>query len=101
MSQAQQRGLSRADAEALTKKVLSFATADETRVSVNSGERGNSRFAVNQMSTGGDNSNTTVNVRSVVGRKVGNASTNRLDDAGLKAVVENSERLAKTIQGLA
>jgi predicted Zn-dependent protease len=95
MSQAQQRGLSRADAEALTKKVLSFATADETRVSVNSGERGNSRFAVNQMSTGGDNSNTTINVRSVVGRKVGNASTNRLDDAGLKAVVENSERLAK------
>jgi predicted Zn-dependent protease len=96
MSQSQgPRVLSRADAEALAKKVLGFATATETRVIINTGERGNTRFAQNQISTGGDNSNTTINVRSVVGRKVGSASTNRLDDAGLKAVVENSERLAK------
>jgi len=93
--QAGPRVLSRAEAEALAKKVLGFATATETRVIINTGERGNTRFAVNQISTGGDNSNTTINVRSVVGKQVGSASSNRLDDAGLKAVVENAERLAK------
>ncbi|HEU5219892.1 MAG TPA: TldD/PmbA family protein, partial [Gemmatimonadales bacterium] len=53
------------------------------------------RFAGNQISTSGDNTNTSVTVRSVVGSKVGQAGTNRLDEAGLKAVVDMSERLAR------
>jgi predicted Zn-dependent protease len=98
MSRAQQeatRTISRADAEALAKRVLALSTATEARVSINSGARGNTRFAENQISTSGDNSNTSVVVRSVVGAKVGQASTNKLDDAGLKAVVDTSERLAR------
>jgi len=87
--------LSRADAEALARRVLGMSIATEARVSVNSGARGNTRFAENQISTAGDNTNTSVVVRSVVGKKVGQAATNRLDDAGLKAVVEMSERLAR------
>ncbi len=87
--------LSRADAEVLARRALGFSTATEARVSINSGARGNTRFAENQISTAGDNSNTTVVVRSVIGRKIGSASTNRLDDAGVKAVVELSERLAR------
>ena len=89
------RVISRAEAETLAKKVLAMSTATEARVSIGSSERGNTRFAVNQISTAGDNHDLTINVRSVVGRRIGNASTNRLDDAGLKAVVEASERLAK------
>lgn len=98
MSRAQQdepRTLSRADAESLAKRVLALSTATEARVSLNSGARGNTRFAENQISTAGDNSNTSVVVRSVVGAKVGQASTNKLDEAGLKAVVDASERLAR------
>ena len=49
------RHLSRAECEAITRKVLSFAAADETRVIVSSGVTGNTRFAVNQVSTAGDN----------------------------------------------
>ncbi len=94
-SQDQPRVMSRAEAEALAKRVLAFATATETRVSIVNGVRGNTRFAVNQVSTAGDNADTTIVVRSVVGKKVGSATTNRVDDAGLKAVVESSERLAK------
>ena len=56
--------LTRAECEALTKKVLSFATADETRVTINSGQAGNMRFAVNQASTSGDSFDTTITVRS-------------------------------------
>ena len=99
MSRARQqegvRTLSRADAEALARRVLALSKATEARVSVTSGGRGNTRFAENQISTAGDNSNTSIVVRSVVGKKVGSASTNRLDDAGLRAVVDASERLAR------
>ena len=99
MSRPSQQGqppiITREEAEALGKRVLGFATADETRVAINSAARGNTRFAVNQVSTAGDNSDTLIAVRSVIGKRVGIATTNRRDDAGLKAVVEASERLAR------
>ncbi len=89
------RVISRDDAQALAKKILAMSTATEARVIINSTERGNTRFAVNQVSTAGDSHDLTITVRSVMGKRVGSTSTNRLDDAGLRAVVENSERLAK------
>ena len=89
------RHLSREEAEALARRALTFVTADEARVTVNSGSRGNTRFAVNQISTAGDNYNTTVTVRARLGRRVGSSTTNRLDDASLRAAVETAERLAR------
>ena len=89
------RILTRDEAQALAKRVLAFSTATEARAAIGTGARGNTRFAVNQISTAGDNTNTTVSVRSVIDNKIGNASTNRTDDAGLRAVVDASERLAK------
>ncbi|MCC7002676.1 MAG: TldD/PmbA family protein [Gemmatimonadaceae bacterium] len=87
--------LSRAECEAIAKKVLSFSAADECRVSINSGMRQNTRFAVNQVSTAGDNYNASVTVRSVIGKRVANVTTNRLDDASLKAAVASAERIAR------
>jgi predicted Zn-dependent protease len=87
--------ISREDAQALATRILALSTAGEARVTIGSGARGNTRFAENQISTAGDNTNTTVVVRSVVGSKIGQAATNRLDEAGLKAVVASSERLAR------
>ncbi len=87
--------LSRAECEAIAKKVLSFSAADECRVSINSGMRQNTRFAVNQISTAGDDYNAAVTVRSVIGKRVANVTTNRLDDASLKAAVANAERIAR------
>jgi predicted Zn-dependent protease len=89
------RYLSREESEAIARKVLSFATADETRVTVGSGMEGNTRFAVNQISTAGDSYNTVVNVRSVFGRRAGGSTTNKLDDASLRAAVERAEALAR------
>lgn len=93
--QDQPPSMSRDEAEALAQRVLGLSTATEARVTINAGARGNTRFAVNQISTAGDNSDRTVVVRSVIGNKVGQAATNKLDDAGLKAVVDASERLAR------
>ncbi|MEX2179780.1 MAG: metallopeptidase TldD-related protein [Gemmatimonadaceae bacterium] len=87
--------ITRAEAEALAKKVLSFATADETRVSIDSTAAGNMRFAVNQASTSGDSMDTRITVRSVYGKRAASSTTNKRDDASLKAVVERSEALAK------
>ena len=89
------RTMGREECEALAKRALSFATADETRIVINSGGRGNTRFAVNQVSTGGDNYDATISVRSTFGKRTGAVNTNKLDDASLKAAVNLSERLAK------
>lgn len=87
--------LSRDDAQALAKRVLSFATADSTRVTIRSAARANSRFAVNQISTAGDNFDTVVTVLSTFGKRSATATTNKLDDAALRQLVANSEKLAR------
>ncbi len=87
--------LSQPDCEALAKKVLGFATADETRVAITSGTRGNTRFAVNQVSTSGDNQDVVVAVRSTFGARSATATTNSLDDDALRGVVRRAEELAR------
>ena len=89
------RVLSQAEAESLAKRIVGFSQADSCRVSLQSSARGNTRFAVNQVSTAGDNEDVSVRVRVTVGRKVGAATTNRLDDEGLRLVVQLAERIAK------
>ena len=89
------RVLSQAEAESLTKRIVGFSQADSCRVSLQSSARGNTRFAVNQVSTSGDNEDVSIRVRVTVGKKVGAASTNRLDDDGLRQVVQVAERIAR------
>jgi predicted Zn-dependent protease len=89
------RYLSRADCGALTRRVLGFSTADSARVLVNGGSRGNTRFAVNQVSTAGDDYNASVTIISAFGKRRGSVTTNRLDDSSLRESVQLSERLAK------
>ncbi|HEY0025378.1 MAG TPA: TldD/PmbA family protein [Longimicrobium sp.] len=94
---AEPRYLSRADAEALAQKVLSFTTADEARVNLNSSTSGNTRWAMNQVSTSGDSYDATVTVTTAFGKKVASATTNRFDDEGLRQVVQTAERLARLV----
>ncbi len=95
-SLAQARYLSREECEVIAKRALGFVTvADGARVNINSGSRGNTRFAVNQISTGGDNFDTTVSVTVYAGRRSATSTTNQLDDASLRQTVQNAERLAK------
>ncbi|MEO6778087.1 MAG: DNA gyrase modulator, partial [Gemmatimonadaceae bacterium] len=87
--------LTRAEAEALSKRVLSFAHADETSVGISSNARANTRFAVNQVSTAGDDTDTTLNIRSTFGKRSASVTTNKTDDASLAAAVRAAEDLAK------
>jgi predicted Zn-dependent protease len=74
---------------------MAFATAEATRVAITSGQQGNTRFAVNQISTAGDSYNASVVVQSSYGKRTGGSSTNRLDDDALRATVQMAERLAR------
>jgi predicted Zn-dependent protease len=89
------RHLSRSECEDIARRVISFATAEETRVTISSGQQGNTRFAVNQISTAGDSYNASVSVQSSYGKRTGGSSTNRLDDGSLRAAVQTAERLAR------
>jgi len=88
------RYLSREECEAIAKRTLSFATADETRVLVSSTNVANTRFAVNQISTGGDSFDSVVTVIALFGKRSGSSSTNQIDDDGLRAAVNMAERIA-------
>ncbi len=87
--------LTRDEAKALADRTLAFATADETRVNIQSGWNGNTRFAGNEITTSGGTTNTTVSVTSTIGKRRASAETNVLDDASLKRTVEFAESLAR------
>jgi len=89
--------ISREEAEAIARRALSFSTADDARVNLQSNTHGNTRFARNQISTGGDAYDATLSVTSAFGKKTASATTNRFDDEALRAVVQTSERLARLV----
>lgn len=87
--------LSKDEAQALLKKVLSYSKADECEINLNGGDGGNIRYARNAVSTSGGVSQSTMLVQSSFGKKVGVATINEFDDASLEKVVRRSEELAK------
>lgn len=90
------RYLSREECEAIARKALGFVTTPSgARVSISSASQGNTRFAVNQVSTGGDSYDTSVTIIAHVGRRSGSSSTNQLDDDSLRQAVETAERIAR------
>lgn len=87
--------MSKDEAQALLKKVLSYSKADECEVNLNGNDSGNIRYARNAVSTSGRISQHQLVVSSAFGKKLGVATINEFDDASLKKVVERSEELAK------
>ena len=87
--------LSRDEARALTSRVLSFSSADQTRVTVGSVRSGNTRFADGSITTSGSTNETSVTVTVTFGRRRASSSTNVLDDASLKRTVDLAISLAR------
>jgi predicted Zn-dependent protease len=76
--------LTKDEAHALLKKVLSYSKADECEVNINGSNNGNIRYARNSVSTSGGISQTSLVVSSAFGKKLGVATINELDDASLE-----------------
>lgn len=87
--------LTKDEAFALLKKVLSYSKADECEVNLNGTDSSNIRYARNSVSTSGGISQTSLVVSSAYGKKLGTATINEYDDASLEKVVRRAEELAK------
>ncbi len=87
--------LTKDEAEALLKKVLSYSKADECEVNLNGTDRGNIRYARNEVTTSGRITQSTLAVSSAYGKKLGVATINEFDDASLEKVVRRAEELAQ------
>jgi predicted Zn-dependent protease len=89
--------LSRAAAEEIAKRVLKHSVADEMRVSITNAVRADTRFAINQVTTSGENADTTVTVTAIVGGRTASVVTNRLDEASLAAAARQASDIAKLV----
>lgn len=87
--------LTKDEAFALLKKVLSYSKAEECEVNLGGNDSGNIRYARNAVSTSGKISQSTLVVASAYGKKLGIATINEFDDASLEKVVRRSEELAQ------
>lgn len=87
--------LTKDEAQALLKKILSYSKAEECEVNLTGTDNGNVRYARNAVSTSGRISQTQIVVSSAYGKKSGVATINELDDASLEKVVRRSEELAQ------
>jgi Predicted Zn-dependent proteases and their inactivated homologs len=79
----------------LLQKVLSYSQADQTEVVLHTTRSALTRFAVNHIHQNLQAEDHELRVRAVVGKKVGVATTNRLDDASLRTVVEQALAIAR------
>ncbi len=87
--------MSRDEARSLTARVLSFSTADQTRVTVINRRSGNTRFADGGITTSGGSNDTSVTVTVTFGKRRASSSTNVLDEAALRRTVDLASRLAR------
>jgi len=87
--------LTKEEAKAIIDKVLSFAKADETEVSIRGGRTGNIRYARNTVNTSGETNEIGLSITSVYGKKSGSTTINELDEESLKKAVARAEEIAK------
>ena len=87
--------MSKSDAEAILKKVFALSKAEGAEAGINGGESGNTRFALNGVTTSGASSDLNLFVTSYYGKKSGSATTNQFDDASIERCVRASEDIAK------
>ncbi len=89
--------LTRAEAEEIAKRALAVSPAPETRVSISSSARADTRFAVNQVTTSGENRDTSVTITATVDGRSSSVTTNRLDEASLAAAAKQATEIAKLV----
>ncbi|NIJ55034.1 TldD/PmbA family protein [Dyadobacter arcticus] len=87
--------LTEAEAKALLQKVLKYSKADECEANILGEERGNLRYARNQVSTSGSLVNQNLSVQSAYGKKVGVATIDEFSDESIERCVRRSEELAQ------
>lgn len=86
--------LTEQEAKQITDKILSYVKADDAQVSLRSVKQSHSRFAANAFLTSGNTVERSANITVWLKGKRGSSSTTDFDDASLKAMVEDAEKIA-------
>lgn len=85
----------RSEMEAILAKALRSSKADETELLISASDESLSRFTHNYIHENMSERNCHLNVRAVVGKRTGAASTNKLDAAGIADVVQRAYEIAR------
>ena len=75
------RTLTEAESREISRRILGMVDADEARVNLSSGWDGNTRYAVNRITTAGEAVGARASILVRYGRRSASVSTNRFDDA--------------------
>jgi predicted Zn-dependent protease len=87
--------LNEQEAKSITGKILSMVKANDASVGVSSDKLSHLRFAGNAFLTSGQRLGRGANITVWIEGKRGSSSTNDLDDASLKEMVEQAEAIAR------
>lgn len=87
--------IGRDEAAKILEKVLLLKTASDMSVRLGGGEESLTRFANDEITQNLAISDVTLVVEAAFGKRIGQASTNMLDDKSLKEVVGTAELLAR------
>jgi len=82
-------------ARTLSAKVLSLVKADDAEVSVETESYSQCRFAANAITTSGQREDIRLRLTLWINKKKSSASSNQIDDASLRSLVEQSEQFAR------
>lgn len=93
----ERRGLSAEEARELSERILSLTGADEARVGLSSGWRGNTRYAVNRITTAGEVERTQATISVRYGKRQASITTNRLDAEALGEAVASVQAQARLV----
>lgn len=86
--------LTEQEARQITAKILSYVKADDAQIALRAFKQSHLRFAANAFLTSGNTIERTANITVWMKGKRGSSSTTDFDDASLKAMVEEAERIA-------
>ncbi|MBD3185153.1 TldD/PmbA family protein, partial [Candidatus Poribacteria bacterium] len=87
--------LSREEAKKILDKVMSMSKADETEAHISGYKSSLTRFAENHIHQNVSEDNKGISVTAVIGKRMGSASTSKLDDESIKKVVSDAAEIAK------
>ncbi len=76
-------------------KIMSTSKADETEVALGSYRNSLTRFAENYIHQNVSEDNTYLSITAIFGKRMGEASTNKIDDASIKRTVKSAMEIAK------
>ena len=83
--------LSESESRSIIKRALSFSSADEIRVNLSGGRSGNTRFALNSITTSGDEDTLNVQVLAYFGKQHATASGTEFTYDALQKIVRTAE----------